>query len=47
MEIPQPEFCPISKKIGRVRDTRFGMNVSNKMLVNAAKFQKNLKTGKT
>ena len=26
-------------RLGRVMDTKFGMNVSNRMLVNAAKFQ--------
>ena len=26
-------------RVGRVMDTKFGMNVSNKMLLNAAKFQ--------
>ena len=32
-------FCPISGDWGRVRDTKSGTNVSNKMLVNAAKCQ--------
>ena len=26
-------------RLGRVMDTKFGMNVSNRMLLNAAKFQ--------
>ena len=42
LEIPSPEFFPISGDWGGrrgVRDTRFGKNVSNKMLLNAAKCQ--------
>ena len=38
LEIPPSEFCPISR-LGRVRNTKCGMNVSNKMLLNAAKCQ--------
>ena len=30
---------PIIWRLGQVRDTKFGMNVSNKMLLNAAKYQ--------
>ena len=33
------EFCPISEDWGWVRNTKFGTNVSNKMLLNATKFQ--------
>ena len=33
------EFCSISWDLGRVRDTRFGTNVSNEMLLNTAKCQ--------
>ena len=33
------EFCSISRDLGRVRDTRFGTNVSNEMLLNTAKWQ--------
>ena len=33
------EFCLISRDLGRVRDTRFGMNASNEMLLNTAKCQ--------
>ena len=36
-EIPPSEFCPISGD--QVRDTKYGTNVSNKILLNAAKFQ--------
>ena len=40
-EILPSEFCPISRewnKLG-IQDTKFGTNISNKMLINAAKFQ--------
>ena len=30
---------PNNWRLGRVRDTKFGMNVSNKMLLDAAKYQ--------
>ena len=42
LEIPPPEFFPISGDWGGrrgVRDTKFGKNVSNKMLLNVAKCQ--------
>ena len=37
-EIPPSEFCPISG-LGQDMDTKFDMNFSNRMLLNAAKFQ--------
>ena len=33
------KFCPISGDWGGVRDTKFGANVSNEKLLNAAKCQ--------
>ena len=33
--------------MGQVRDTKFGANISNKMLLNAAKFQGKPTGGKT
>ena len=38
-EITSSEFCPISERLGQVMDTKFGTNVSNKILLNTAKFQ--------
>ena len=39
-EIPPSEVCPISGDwVGQVMDTKFGTNVSNRMLLNAAKLQ--------
>ena len=38
-EIELSEFFPNIWRLGRIRDSTFGMNVSNKMLLNAAKCQ--------
>ena len=40
IEMPPFEFCPISEDWGELgRDTKFGTNVSNEMLLNTAKCQ--------
>ena len=38
-EIPPSKFCQYIWRLEQVRDTTFGTNVSNKMLLNAAKYQ--------
>ena len=38
-EIQKPEVLPNICRLGQVRDFKFGMNVSNEMLLNAAKCQ--------
>ena len=38
-EIPLSEFSTISRRLGQARNTKFGTNVSNKMLLNAGKCQ--------
>ena len=38
-EIPPSEFFPNLWRLGRVRDTKFGMNVSTKKLLNYANYQ--------
>ena len=38
-DIPLPEFCPIPGDWWKIRNTKFGTNVSNKMLLNPAKYQ--------
>ena len=38
-EILPSEICPISEDWGQVIDTKFSTNVSNRMLLNPAKFQ--------
>ena len=37
-KIPMSDFFPISGDLGWVMDAKFGINVSNRMLLNAAKF---------
>ena len=39
LEIPLSEFCLISGDWGGIRDTKFGKDVFNEMLLNAAKCQ--------
>ena len=39
LDITPSEFCPISAHRERVRDTKFGSNVSNEMSLNVVKWQ--------
>ena len=39
LEIHRSEIYPIFVDWGKVRDTKFGSDVSNEMLLNAKKFQ--------
>ena len=38
-EIPPSGFCQLCERLGQIKDNKFGKNVSNKKLLNTAKYQ--------